>query len=168
MSSRARGMAATCAAALALVLAATACSHMPSMSSIKWPWATESKPAPPPPVHVLEITAAGSAASFPQSLERNTLLVDLSGVSGTGSLTVKPAAGSSWPVRLAFKVTPGAIGMLEVRGDQRVFLPITSATSTPVDLELAPGVYTTATPQMTVSWGPLPPVPTADQSVPMR
>jgi hypothetical protein len=165
MSSRARGMAATRTAALALVLAATACSHMPS---VKWPWAKESKPAPPPPVHVLDITAAGSAASFPQSLERNTLLVDLSAVSGTGSLTLKPAAGSSWPVRLAFKVTPGAIGLLEVRADQRVVLPITSAAGTPIDLELAPGVYTTATPQMTVSWGPLPPAPTADQSVPMR
>jgi len=167
MSSRARGMAATRTAALALVVAASACSHMPSMSSIKWPWAKESKPAPPP-VHVLDITAAGSAASFPQSLERNTLLVDLSAVSGTGSLTLKPAAGSSWPVRLAFKVTPGAIGLLEVRADQRVVLPITSAAGTPIDLELAPGVYTTATPQLTVSWGPLPPAPTADQSVPMR
>jgi hypothetical protein len=164
MRSRARGMAARRAAAVALVLAATACSHMPS---IKWPWAKQPTPAPAP-VHVLDIAAAGSPAPFPQSFERNTLLLDLSGVSGSGSLTLKPAAGSTWPVRLAFKVTPGAVGLLEVRGDQRVVLPITGAANAPVDLELAPGVYTAATPQMTVSWGPLPPAPTADQSVPMR
>ena len=47
---------------------------------------------------------------------------------------------------------PGAIGVLEVRGAQRVILPI-SAGGKPVDLELPPGVYTPTTPQLTVSWG---------------
>jgi hypothetical protein len=167
MRSRAAAQAAIRIAASALVLAATACGHMPSMSSIKWPWAQTPTPAPAP-VHVLDITAAGAAAPYPQSFERNTLLVDLSGVSGSGSLTLKPAAGNPWPVRLAFKITPGAVGLVEVHAEQRVVLPITSTASAPIELELAPGVYTAATPQMTVSWGPLPPPPTADQSVPMR
>jgi len=167
MRSRAATQAAMRVVAVALVAAATACSHMPSMSSLKWWDKKEATPAPPP-VHVLDITAGGSAASFPQSLERNTLVVDLSGVSGAGNLTLKPAAGNTWPVRLAFKVTPGAIGLLEVHAGQRVVLPITSAAGAPIELELAPSVYTAATPQMTVSWGPLPPPPTADQSVPMR
>jgi hypothetical protein len=53
-------------------------------------------------------------------------------------------------------VTPGAIGLLDVHGAQRVSLPITPGSSKPIDLELSPGVYTEVTPAMTVSWGPLP------------
>jgi hypothetical protein len=33
---------------------------------------------------------------------------------------------------------------------------VTGGSGKPVDLELDPGVYTPTTPQMTVSWGPLP------------
>jgi len=55
-------------------------------------------------------------------------------------------------VRVALRVTPGAIGVLEVRGAQRVILPITAG-GKPVDLELPPGVYTPTTQQLTVSWG---------------
>ena len=43
---------------------------------------------------------------------------------------------------------------LDVRAAQRTVLPITPAGSQPVVLELTPGVYTPATPEMTVSWGP--------------
>ena len=64
--------------------------------------------------------AAGDA--FPQYWKRNTLLLDLSSASGSGSITLRPAAGSGWPVRLAFRVTPGAIGVLEVRAAQRTSL----------------------------------------------
>jgi hypothetical protein len=59
-------------------------------------------------------------------------------------------------VRLALRVRPGAIGALEVRGDERVSLPISSAGGAPLDLELTPGVYTPKTPQLSVSWGPAP------------
>jgi hypothetical protein len=57
-------------------------------------------------------------------------------------------------VRLAFRVRPGAFAVLEVRGDERVSLPINPTGSAPIDLQLAPGVYTPKTPQLTVSWGP--------------
>ena len=38
---------------------------------------------------------------------------------------------------LAFRVTPGSFGALEVRGDQRVLLPISASGAAPVELELA-------------------------------
>ena len=80
-----------------------------------------------------------------------------SAASGSGSITLKPVEGSSWPVRLAFRVRPGAIGVLDVRGAERTLLPITDTAGPPVDLELTPSMYTPTTPQMTVSWGPVAP-----------
>jgi hypothetical protein len=152
------------AAAVALTLLAAGCGHLPTPH---WPWHHRSAPAPAP-VHELDIGGPSAAAAFPQAWKRNTLLVDLSTASGSGSITLKPAAGSDWPVRLALRVTPGAIGVLEVQAAQRTTLPITTAGGKPVDLELAPGVYTPATPQITVSWGPSSSPAPADQSAPMR
>jgi len=102
--------------------------------------------------HVFDISGPG-AVSFPQYWKRNTLVVDLSSASGSGSITLRPSAGT-WPIRLAFRVTPGAIGELEVRADARTTLPITPSGGKPIDLELAPGLYTPYTAQMTVAWGP--------------
>ena len=61
---------------------------------------------------------------------------------------------TSWPARLAVRVTPGAVGLVEVRGEQRLSLPITPAGGKPVDLELAPGTYTQKTRELSVSWAP--------------
>jgi hypothetical protein len=131
---------------LALALVAGGCSH--------WPWHHRPPPGPQP-VHELTISGAG-ADTFPQYWKRNTLLVDLSSASGSGSITLKPTA-AGWPVRLALRVTPGAFGVLDVRGAQRVSLPMASA-GPPVDLELSPGVYTAATSAVTVQWGPAAPL----------
>ena len=141
-----------CAAVFGALLACAACSH--------WPW---HHPPPPPPieVHELDIGGASAASHFPQYWKRNTLLIDLSTASGSGSITLKPPAGGSWPVRLALRVTPAALGKLEVRGDQGVTLPITPGTGT-VDLELSPGIYSAHTSQLAVVWGPatgVPPLP---------
>ena len=126
------------------------CSHLPAMH---WPWHHHTS-APAPPVHELDIAAAGGTpAEFPQYWKRNTLVVDLSSVSGSGSITLTPVAGTAWPVRLALRVTPGSVGQLEVRADQRLSLPITPAAGTPVELELAPRLYTSRTRQMSVTWG---------------
>lgn len=131
---------------LSALLAVSGCSHL------HWPWHRKA-PQAPTPVHELDITGA-AADSFPQYWKRNTLLVDLSAAGSSGSLVLKPAAGGSWPVRLAFRIRPGAIGALEVRAAQRVVLPIHPAAGQPVDLELTPGVYRPDTPQIAVSWGP--------------
>jgi hypothetical protein len=141
------------AGVLAAALSLAGCSHMPGMH---WPW--HHKPAPPPPeVHELdEASEGGAAASFPQYWMRNTLIVDLQGASGSGSVVLKPRAGTAWPARIAFKVMPGTIGELEVKARQRTLLPVTTEGAKPVVLELSPGAYFSKTPQMTVSWGPNP------------
>jgi hypothetical protein len=136
-------------AAVVFAAAASGCSSLKS----HWPWHHSAPPPPPPPAHALDITGA-TTGSLPQYWQRNTLVVDLSAASGSGSITLKPVAGVSWPMRLAFRVTPGSIGALEVRAAQRAILPITTAAGKPVDLELTPGLYTPATPEMTVTWGP--------------
>jgi len=133
---------------LALSLVA-ACSHL------HWPW-HKTPPAPPVPVHEVDIVGAG-LESAPQYWKRNTLLVDLSAASGTGSLTVKPVAGTTWPVRVALRVTPGAVQVLEVRGAERISLPVSASGTTPLDLELPPSVVTPKTPELTVNFGPAAP-----------
>lgn len=141
----------------ATALSLSGCSHLPSMH---WPW--HRKPAPPPPeVHELvETSEAGAASpSFPQYWLRNTLIVDLKSASGSGSVVLTPREGTTWPVRIAFIVTPGAIGQLEIRADQRTVLPVTPSGTKPVYLELSPGVYEPKTPKITASWatGAVPP-----------
>ncbi|HTT02638.1 MAG TPA: hypothetical protein VMG11_11195 [Steroidobacteraceae bacterium] len=139
-------------AAAALVLVALAgCSH------IHWPW--HHKPPPPPEVvHELDESAPpGSSApapQFPQYWKRNTLVIDLQPLSGSGSVVLRPRSGTTWPVRLALRVMPGSVGELEVRAAQRVILPVTASGTKPIDLELSPGVYTNSTEQIVVSWGP--------------
>jgi hypothetical protein len=47
---------------------------------------------------------------------------------------------------------PGSIGVLEVRGEERVVLPVARTGGQPIDLELAPGVYIGTTVQLKVHW----------------
>jgi len=100
---------------------------------------------------VLDVSGSVTPAQY---WKRNTLLIDLSTASGTGQIVLTPAGGDPWPVRLAFRVRPGAFGALEVRGAAREVLPIDSSGVSPVDLELPPAIYTASTPRITVSWGP--------------
>jgi hypothetical protein len=137
------------AGVLVLTIVLAGCSHLP-----QWPW--RHKETPPPQVHELDETSeGGAAASFPQYWMRNTLVVDLQGVSGTGSVTLKPREHTQWPIRIAFKVTPGSVGEVEVKAVQRVVLPITTTGTKPVFLELTPGTFSMKTPQIVASWGPI-------------
>ena len=136
-------------AAMAVLLAG--CGHMPT---VRWPWSA--RPAAPLETAdelVVTLEESTTVASFPQYWKRNTLVLDLQGVSGSGSVAVRPRTGTQWPVRLALRVMPGQVGTLEVQADQRVVLPITPDGSKPVDLELSPGVYTPKTAQIVVRWG---------------
>ena len=138
------------AGVLVLTTVLAGCSHL---HWPQWPW--RHKPTPPPEVHELDETSeGGAAASFPQYWMRNTLVVDLQGASGTGSVTLKPREHTEWPIRVAFKVMPGSVGEIEVKGVQRVVLPITTTGTKPIVLELTPGTFSMKTPQMVVSWGP--------------
>jgi hypothetical protein len=127
------------------LLALTACAYMP--------W-SKKPPAAPDPVHELTITGADGApaTAFPQYWKRNTLVVDLQSASGMGAVTLKP--GAKWPVRIALRVRPGTVGLLEVQADQRMILPVSREGDKPVDLELVPGVYTPKSPQIVVHWEP--------------
>jgi hypothetical protein len=129
------------------LLALTACGHMP--------WSKKAA-APPQPVQELTVTGADGApaTAFPQYWKRNTLVVDLQSASGNGSVTLKPGASAKWPVRIALRVRPGTVGLLEVQADQRMILPVTREGDKPVDLELVAGVYTPKSPQMIVRWEP--------------
>ncbi len=135
------------AAVAVCLLALTACSYMP--------WHKKA-PAAPQPVNELVISGADNApaSGFPQYWKRNTLVVDLQSASGTGGITLKPGESGKFPVRVAFRVMPGSIGLLEVQSDQRMLLPVTRDGTKPVDLELVPGVYTARSAQISVKWEP--------------
>ena len=141
-------------AAAVVAICAAGCSHLPQLHM---PWSH--RPAPPPqPVHELVITdAAGAAAAFPQYWSRNTLVVDLQGISGTGHVLLTTPAGTTWPFRLALRVIPGSAGELDVRADQRWVVPIVGTGVKPVDLVLPNGLYSSATAQINVAWEPVPP-----------
>lgn len=140
--------------AIALVLVTltiAGCGHMPT---VRWPWSA--KPVPPPEKAdelVVTLGESTSVASFPQYWKRNTLVLDLQSATGTGSAVLQPRLGTQWPARLAFRLMPGQFGAIEVRGEQRVVLPITTDGAKPVDLELSPSVYNPKTQQVVVRWG---------------
>jgi len=125
------------------------CSHF---SGLHWPWTHKAPPAPTPVNELILTTESGAAASYPQYWKRNTLLIDLHDASQEGSIVVKPRAGGQLPVRIAFRVTPGSIGILEVRGEERVVMPVVARAGPPIDLELVPGVYIATTVQLRVHW----------------
>lgn len=105
-------------------------------------------------IELMELAEDGTpTTAFPQYWKRNTLVVDLRGAASSGKFILKPRAGRAWPMRVAFRVTPGSIGLIEVRAEQRMLIPVTRAGVQPVDIELAPGVYTAKSQQMSVQWG---------------
>ena len=135
-----------------LTALAVGCSHF------KWPWHHE-PPPPPKPVHVLDVSGTGASAVIAQYWKRNTLVVDMTAASGSGSITLRPPA-EGWPVRVALRVTPGSVGELDVRGAERVVLPIVPTAGKPFDLELTPGVYPPKTAEVSIAWGAGTPPPT--------
>ena len=136
-------------AVAAIAICAAGCSHLPRLHM---PWSHRPPPAPEA-VHELVITdAAGAAASFQQYWSRNTLVVDLQGISGMGRIALATPAGTTWPFRLALRVMPGSVGEVEVRADQRWVVPIAQSGTKPVDLVLPTGLYSRATSRIDVAW----------------
>jgi hypothetical protein len=123
-----------------------------SACALHWPW---KRPPPPPPQPVQQLTiapdTAGTLAAITQFWDRNTLLLDLSAVSGEGGAILTPMAALGWPVRLEFRVQPGNFARLEVLGAQRVVFAVPSQ-GAPLLLRLAPGAYHADTGQITVRW----------------
>jgi hypothetical protein len=120
------------------------------------PWGKTPPQSPVPVTELVELASDGTPThAFNQYWKRNTLVLDMQGAATQGSIVLKRRDGAKWPVRLAFRVTPGAIGLLEVRGDQRMLIPVTREGTQAVDLELVPGVYTPNTQQIAIMWEPL-------------
>jgi hypothetical protein len=129
-----------------------------------WPFYKKPKPGPEAVNELTLVNADGSAASFPQYWKRNTLIIDLSGVSGTGSMAARLPEDTTWPVRVAVRVQPGSVGQLEVQAEERNVLAVTGEGPGTVDIELASSLYTPRTAAIYISWG-TPPVfmePTAE------
>jgi hypothetical protein len=120
------------------------------------PWGHKSPPAPEVSTALTVAAPDGTALSWPQYWQRNDVVLDMSGLAGTGSAVVMPRTGLAWPVRVALRVTPGAIGEIEVRGAQRFIVPMAASGAGAVDVELPPGVYVATTKQLTLTWGPAP------------
>ena len=136
---------------VALVLAAlVGCGHLPTLH---WPFSKRPE-APSAPVDDLVVRLADSPneRGFPQFWLRNTLVLDLRDLTGSGSAIIQPRTGAEWPVRMAIRVRPGQVAAIEVTGDQRMVFPVTNEGLRAVDLNLAPGMYTAGTQQLVVRW----------------
>jgi hypothetical protein len=121
-----------------------------------WPFYKKPKPAPEA-VHELDlVNADGTPATYPQYWKRNTLVIDLSGVSGSGTVAAKLPEQTPWPVRVAIRVRPGSVEQVEVQGEERSVLTVTREGVAPLDLELAPSVYRKTTGAIYLSWGSMP------------
>jgi hypothetical protein len=143
-----------------LALVALCCLGLAACGSLSmpkiWPFHKKPKPVPEAVNELNLVNADGSAATFPQYWKRNTLVIDLSGVSGQGSVAAKLPEETTWPVRVAVRVRPGSVGQLEVQAEERNVLPVTPEGSELVDIELAPSVYTPTTAAIYISWAPTP------------
>ena len=138
---------------IACCAALTAC-HSLSMPKV-WPFYKKPKPVPEAVNEVNLVLPDGTAANYPQYWKRNMLVIDLSGVSGQGSVAARLPEETVWPVRMAVRVRPGSVGQLEIQAEERNILPVSTAATDVVDIELAPSVYTQGTAAIYISWAPL-------------
>jgi hypothetical protein len=133
----------------AALLASGGCATVKSV----WPFG-KSRAAAPLPVRELRVEVAADQAMpvVLQFWERNTLVIDMQGASSAGQMRLVRESGNRWPARIAFRMAPARFEALEVRGAQRVVLPV-SAGSDAVTVELPPGVHDAGTSALAVRWG---------------
>jgi hypothetical protein len=120
-----------------------------------WPWVHRPAPAPHS-VHEISIEAPSGAdpqsvAQIAQYWDRNALLLDLTGLAGEGEVTLGPSALHGWPIRLEFRVRPGAIARLEVQASARVVFEV-PAQGAPLVFKLAPDAYGPHSAHITLRW----------------
>ena len=137
-----------------VLLSLAGCGHL---ETLKWPFAKKPQ-APSSQADDLVVTLGDSpnVRGFPQFWLRNTLVLDLRELTGSGSAVIQPRTGATWPMRMAIRVRPGQVGTIEVTGDQRMVFPVTNEGMRAVDLELAPAMYSDRTNQLVVRWSPDP------------
>jgi hypothetical protein len=119
-----------------------------------WPFGHASKAMPPAVTELLvELPEGGAVPVVLQYWERDTLVLDLTNVAGTGRVTLRRQTGHGWPPRLALRMAPRRFEVAEVRGATRVVLPVSVEAGPPVTVELPPDTYAADTPQLQLSWG---------------
>jgi hypothetical protein len=133
-----------------LCLAASGCASVKSL----WPWGKAPAVAPIP-VHELVVTVPADVPMpvVLQYWERNTLVLDLQDASSAGQISLSRREGQLWPARIGFRMSPTRFEVLEVRGAQRVVLPLSTGAGAAVTVELPPSTYDAATARIVVSWG---------------
>jgi hypothetical protein len=138
-----------------VLLSLVGCGLMPTAWNFPW---TKKPEAPSNRVDELVVTLGDgtNVASYPQFFQRNTLVLDLREITGSGSVVVQPRTGTTWPMRMAIRVRPGQVATVEVSGDERMVFPVTNEGMRTVDLELSPGMYSPTTHQLVVRWSPEP------------
>jgi hypothetical protein len=145
---------------LVSVAAMVACSLLLNACSMRmphiWPFYKKPKTGPEAVNELNLVNADGSAATYPQYWKRNTLVIDLSGVSGTGGFAARLPEETTWPVRVAVRVRPGSVQQIEIQGEERNVLPVAPEGALPIDLEFAPSVYRPRTAAIYISWGAVP------------
>ncbi len=141
-----------CARGLAL-LSVALCLSVPAwaLPSLHWPWHHHAGSGPQAVQELTIQMQTGAAKAIPQYWDRNTLLLDMTAVSGEGSAVLAPRSGTAWPVRLEFRVQSGSFANLEVSGVQRVLFTV-PAQGAPTVLQLDPGVYLATTAAITLHW----------------
>lgn len=118
-----------------------------------WPW-HHAPGLPEPPARELEaLPGSAGGASLEQRWDRNTLVVSLAGLSGSGELVLRPLAGHGWPLRMQFLVQPGSFAHLELRGDARAILAVPEGGTTAV-LDMPLGLLSPTTAQLALRYGP--------------
>ena len=144
--------------AVRLTLVAAACLALGACSTMSklWPFNKKAKPGPEAVSELNLLNADGSAASYPQYWKRNTLVIDLSGVGGQGTVAARLPPETTWPVRMAVRVRPGGVQQVEILGEERNVLPVSVDGTKAIDLEIAPSVYTPRTAAIYISWGAMP------------
>jgi hypothetical protein len=123
-----------------------------------WPFHKKAKTGPEAVEELSLVNADGTAATYPQYWKRNTLVIDLSGVGGQGAVAAKLREGAEWPVRVAVRVRPGSVQQIEIQAEERDILPVSTAGTQNIDLELAPSVYRPKTAAIYISWGAMAPI----------
>jgi len=122
--------------------------HLPALH---WPWHHHGASGPQSVQELSIQMQAGGGQPIAQYWERNTLLLDMTGISGEGSAVLAPRPGTAWPVRLEFRVQSGSFANLEVSGVQRVLFAVPAQGAAAV-LQLDPGVYLANTASITLHW----------------
>jgi hypothetical protein len=145
------------AALVLLAASATACASLQGGLQglqARLPWRAAPAPAPTPVTELaVELPAGPQVPVVLQFREGDTLVVDLQGAAAAGQLTLRPGESGRWPVRLALRAQPGRFEVIEVRGAQRVRLPISSDRGQAVTVPLAPPVHAAGTLELRLSWG---------------